>query len=219
MNQFFNMTTLKVKSVCDDNMHTHKNIRVEILSLDEACEFFASRTGSEVLTIEIHRPIAREMVYECGSIPIAIITLGHAMRHVDNKTAWRKALHDLRTPSLIQGMEIELLKILGFNYHHLKNCTVKSCFMYCAFSPDNYLFKPEELIRFWMAESLIQDEEDLLKEIDEGFNIIRELTDARMLEVLVESGEERLKMHDLFRELAISLLRSDLASWLKLDCA
>ncbi|KAF9611828.1 hypothetical protein IFM89_035813 [Coptis chinensis] len=30
-----------------------------------------------------------------------------------------------------------------------------------------------------------------------------------MLEVLVESGEERLKMHDLFRELAISILRPD----------
>ncbi|KAF9611822.1 hypothetical protein IFM89_035807 [Coptis chinensis] len=200
--------TTHVNFNCPDTK-PDKIIRVNLLSKNEAWNLFASKVGDKVLTLEIF-PFIRQVVNECWGLPIVIVSVGHAMRHEVNIEVWKKAVEDLRIISRKKIQQAEMvLEVLRFCYNRLKNDKVQKCFLYCAFFPEDYLFKPEELVRYWMAENFIPEGQDIIKDIGDGFYILRELQDANMLETFTKEGDEWLKMHDLFRDLAIKIMNEE----------
>ncbi|KAF9611820.1 hypothetical protein IFM89_035805 [Coptis chinensis] len=203
------VVTTRSSNVCW-RMKTNKTIEIEVLSQNEAWDLFVSKCDRQVFFRAGIESIARQMVRECDHSPVLLASLGKALRFENDIKVWEKALEDL-TSSLaqIQGMEEKNIRVLRLIYSSLKNESTRNCFLYSVFFPEDYLFESEELIRYWMAEEFIKEDGDMVMQIDLGFEILRELKDASMLEVFTRKGQEWLKMHDLFRDLATHILREE----------
>ncbi|KAJ0976158.1 hypothetical protein J5N97_018123 [Dioscorea zingiberensis] len=198
-------TTRSIR-ICN-SMESQREIKVEGLFKEEAWSLFKDKVGGEdVISLEIE-PIAKEVAEECGGLPLALITVGRALRKTYQLEVWRSALQELRSSSTdqIEGMEEEVFRRLKFSYNRLSNDKVRECFLYCALYPeDEVIIIDEQLIKLWVAEGLIVEVGSWEREKDKGHAILKELKDACMIESV---GEYFVKMHDLIRDLAINITR------------
>ncbi|KAL5728022.1 hypothetical protein ACHQM5_001150 [Ranunculus cassubicifolius] len=193
------------KIVITSRFYSHrvdKLINLTPLSDEEAWGLFVNKCGDRVLHPSIEGA-AKEIVKHCMGLPIAIVTVGCAMRDKEEVTCWRDALEDLERSK--RGYRENGTGLLRFGYNQLKNDPVRMCFLYCALFPEDYKFEPEELIRYWMAGDCLPNN-GILASVGEGAEILRELKDANMIQMVMEGGHERLTMHDLHRELALTLV-------------
>ncbi|XP_058105905.1 probable disease resistance protein At5g63020 [Magnolia sinica] len=196
--------TTRSKNVCR-SMNCQKIIQVEVLSREEAWELFKGKLGADmVLSPEVEQ-IAKLVTEECDGLPLGIITVASSMRKKDDVREWRNALDELKcSMTEIEGMNDEVFPILKFSYDRLKSESVRSCFLYCALFPEDYRIGDEDLIRYWMAEGLIDDTGDWEKKVDKGHTILNGLIDVCML---VRCKDDEVVMHDLIRDLAIGITR------------
>ncbi|XP_058105898.1 disease resistance protein At4g27190-like [Magnolia sinica] len=196
--------TTRLKNVCR-GMNCEKKITVEVLSKEEAWELFKGKLGADVVLSSGIEKIAKLMTEECDGLPLGIITVASAMREKDDIEEWRNALEELkRSTTEIEGMNDEVFPILKFSYDRLKSESVRSCFLYCALFPEDHQTPAKELIRYWMAEGLIDDMGDWEKKVDKGHTILNVLIDVCLL---VRWGSTQVVMHDLIRDLAIGITR------------
>ena len=71
------LLTSRSEEVCNQ-MKSHKIVKIEVLTEEEAWNFFKEMVGNCVDTPDLH-PIAEEVAKECKGIPIAIVTVGRAL--------------------------------------------------------------------------------------------------------------------------------------------
>ncbi|KAJ8627998.1 hypothetical protein MRB53_021305 [Persea americana] len=98
-----NMSVVQVFS----DMNVEK-IRVEILTEDEAWDLFAGNVGKEVVHQPHIKDVAKDVVMECGGLPLTIVVVAKAMEGENNEELWQDALRALRASAPeIEGMEPE----------------------------------------------------------------------------------------------------------------
>ncbi|KAH7690219.1 disease resistance protein RPS2 protein [Dioscorea alata] len=199
--------TTRFMDICN-SMESQKEIKIEGLTDEEAWSLFKEKVGGEdIISLEI-KPIAEQVARECGGLPLALITVGCALRKEKQLPVWRNALHELKTSSTdqIKGMTKSVFGSLKFSYNWLSSDKIRTCFLYCALYPEDYKILVDELIEYWMAERLIDEEGSIQTEKDKGHAYLKELKDACMIES-VDDDDEYVRMHDLIRDLAISITK------------
>ncbi|KAL5709551.1 hypothetical protein ACHQM5_020227 [Ranunculus cassubicifolius] len=203
------LTTRKLEVCQRMGCREEGTIKVEPLLKEEAWELFMDKVGVE-LSEEV-RKIAVCVVEECSCLPLAIVTVGGAMRGNKNISEWRVALNDLRQyRNQIVNMEKHVFNCLKFSYDRLPDEKFRKCFLYCALYPEDWKFVPEELIHNWIMDGLIE-EGDSQDEIHQGQFILNKLIHHCLLESGHDRGgnggkrglNERVKMHDLIRDMAL----------------
>ncbi|XP_062168742.1 disease resistance protein At4g27190-like [Alnus glutinosa] len=121
--------TSRFLDVCRDMM-TDDQIKVDVLNDEEAWQLF-SRNAGNVVTSEYIRPFAEAIAKRCCGLPLAIITMGTAMRGKTIVELWKHALNELqRSVPCTGGVEDKLYKPLKWSYDSLEGKNIKPCFLY-----------------------------------------------------------------------------------------
>ncbi|KAL6311893.1 hypothetical protein AAG906_026538 [Vitis piasezkii] len=182
----------------DKNLHELQN-----LSDDECWSVFKKHAFGNS-SIDEHSNLAligKEIVKKCGGLPLAAAALGGLLRHEQREDKWNVIL----TSKIwdLPSDKCGILPALRLSYNHLPS-PLKRCFSYCAIFPKDYEFDKRELIRLWMAESLIQRSECYGQQIeieDLGDDYFQELLSRSFFQPS-SSNKSQFVMHDLVNDLA-----------------
>ncbi|KAL5802617.1 hypothetical protein ACOSQ4_030922 [Xanthoceras sorbifolium] len=187
-------------------MKTDVEVRVDFLNGVEAWHLFCQSAG-EVASLDTIKPFAEEIARECNGLPLAVITMGTAMRGKIKVKLWKHALNELRkSVPAIKGIENNVYKSLKWSYDSLEGENTKSCFLYCSLFPEDFSIEVNELVRYWLAEGLIDEQENYEDSFNRGIALIENLKDCCLLED--GAREDTVKMHDVVRDVAIWIASS-----------
>ncbi|XP_038976662.1 probable disease resistance protein At5g63020 [Phoenix dactylifera] len=208
------MLTTRSQDVCS-KMSADVQIKMNCLEQPEALDLFKFHVGDQTLGSHPDIPdLAGEVAKECSGLPLALKTIGRAMRDRREPVYWRHVIELLKDSkhAEIQEMEIlpeegeerDLFRILKLSYDSLRDDTTRQCFLSCCLWPEDYHIRKDELIECWMGLGLIDESRGNLSW---GHEYIRILEGVCLLEPSEYEG--RVKMHDVIRDLAL---------WIASDC-
>ncbi|RWR84923.1 disease resistance protein RPM1-like protein [Cinnamomum micranthum f. kanehirae] len=155
-------------------------------------------------------PYAKRLVQKCEGLPLALVAIGRLMSRKEKSILeWKKVEANLSW-QLRNNKELDRLKnILLLSFNDLPH-NLKCCFLYCSVFPEDYTISQKRLIRLWVAEGFIKEHGRLTLE-EVAAEYIKELTCRSLLQI--ESDHQRiricLRMHDVFRELALEIAREE----------
>ncbi|XP_078153168.1 putative disease resistance RPP13-like protein 3 [Carex rostrata] len=111
--------------------------------------------------------IPDQFVHKCGALPLALVVLGGLLSTKPrNYAAWSKVL---QTMSWHVDDGKKCSEIIGTSYEDLP-FALKSCFLYFAAFPEDRDIDVVSLIRMWIAENFIPDEDNrTLEETAESY--------------------------------------------------
>ncbi|XP_058071110.1 probable disease resistance protein At4g27220 [Magnolia sinica] len=183
-----------------------KDIRVEVLSDEEAWTLFCQNAG-DMTDLDRVGDLTRAVARECSGLPLVIITVGRAMRGKPRIDLWKHALEELRSsvPD-IRGIEKEVLSPLKWSYDSLQGKNIKPCFLYCSLFPEDYSIEASKLVQYWIAEGLINERQNFEAASNRGIALIENLKDSCLLDKGAHEGT--VKMHDVVRDVAIWIASS-----------
>ncbi|KAF5447191.1 hypothetical protein F2P56_032760 [Juglans regia] len=195
------LLTSRNEDACNQ-MKTRKIFQIELLSKEEAWNFFREIAGDSCICTPSLQLKAKMVEEECGRLPIAIATVGSAMRNNSNENEWDAALEQLKKsiPQYIPGLHPKVYTSIEFSYIHLKSEEAKLCFLMCCLFPEDYDIPIEVLVRYGVGRRLFADIDTIAEARRRVHAIVHNLKRSNLL---LDSGEEDfIKMHDVVRDVA-----------------
>ncbi|XP_028085381.1 disease resistance protein At4g27190-like isoform X2 [Camellia sinensis] len=198
--------TSRNKDVCN-SMGTHENFEVGILHKEEAWNLF--KEMAEISDEGTSHPTGLQLMQmavakECGGLPIAIVTVGRALR-CKNKYSWDSALEQLRKSMVknISGVDEKVFKSLELSYDSLDSDEAKKCFLLCSLFPEDFDIPIEVLVRYAIGIELFERIDSVHQARNRVYFIVDDLKKCYLL--MESENEECIKMHDVVRDVAISI--------------
>lgn len=191
-----------------------RELKIECLPDDKAQELFhrkAFRREEDYKCPTELKYHSEQIVAKCKGLPLAIVSVGSLLFvREKNPTEWKR-IHDQLGWELGYNPGLDHVRnILHLSFIYLPTY-LKSCFLYCALFPEDYILHRKVLIRLWIAEGFIEERGDsTLEEVAEGY--LNELVHRNMLQPEECNSFRRIrscKMHDIVRQLAIDLSRKE----------
>ncbi|KAJ9692613.1 hypothetical protein PVL29_011604 [Vitis rotundifolia] len=194
--------TTRSLDLCGE-MGAQKKIEVKSLAWKDSWDLFQKYVGEDTLNSDPEIPELAEIVArECCGLPLVIITIGRAMASKVTPQDWKHAIRVLQTSaSKFPGMGDPVYPRLKYSYDSLPTKVVQSCFLYCSLFPEDVSIDKEDLIWKWICEGFLDESDDMVGAINQGFNIISTLIHACLLEEPLDNGY--VKLHDVIRDMAL----------------
>ncbi|MED6146636.1 hypothetical protein PIB30_036426 [Stylosanthes scabra] len=187
----------KVASVfAANNLH----YRLSLLSEENCWSIFLkhsslSTESKEYATLE---PIGRKIVEKCKGLPLAVKTLAGLLRNKYDEGDWENILESEIWK--LREDESKIIPALRVSYHYLPS-HLKRCFVYCSLFSEDFRFDKDKLILLWMAEDLLQPQENNTLE-NIGCAYFDELVARSFFQPSSYNGKYFV-MHDLMHDLAV----------------
>ncbi|XP_031249801.1 disease resistance protein At4g27190-like [Pistacia vera] len=196
------LITSRSKTV-SNQMECQEIHTVETLSKQESWILFSEIVGSNVETSDISS-FARAIAAKCGGLPLAIVIIAGALKG-KNKHVWRNAARQLQksNPSDIPGVDGILFSSLELSLHYLEKVESKSLFLFCSLFPEDYKIPIEVLVRYAIGQRWFKDVDETIEDVrDRVHAIVSTITSSFLL---IDDGEEYVKMHDVVRDFALNI--------------
>ncbi|KAF8692132.1 hypothetical protein HU200_039733 [Digitaria exilis] len=148
--------------------------------------------------IETGNAIARKLK---GS-PLEAKTVGRLLKTQHNRCDWTRVLESKEWEH--SNDENDIMPALKLSYDYLPS-KLQRCFSYCGMFPQDYLFKEEELINFWIGLDVLHLSPGENKRVEDiGLSNLRELVNHGFFEQAHEktNGSTIYILHDLLHEIA-----------------
>ncbi|KAI5640042.1 hypothetical protein M9H77_00402 [Catharanthus roseus] len=199
--------TSRIQLLFDIRETQRKNISVGFLSEEESWDFFKEIVGNSVEN-PVLLDTARKVVEECGCLPLAIKTVGSALRDKDVR-AWKDALTQLQRHKVtnIPGIDEKLYSSIKLSYSYLESKQAKSLLMLCSLFPEDYDIPIEILVRYGKGLCLFSDIDSLENVRNRVHSLVADLRSFSLL--LAGKREGSVKMHDVVRDVVISIASFD----------
>ncbi|XP_068339691.1 probable disease resistance protein At4g27220 [Pyrus communis] len=192
--------------VCN-RMGSQPIIAVPTLTTEESQELFREMVGESFNAPDL-RSIAKDVVKECGGLPIAIVTVGKALEK-KNKREWDDALNQLRnsTPVNIPRVNDKVYSSIKWSYDRLESDEARSCLLLCCLYPEDCDIPIEYLVRYGWVRGYFTS----IVTLEDARNRVHSLVDQlkRRFLLLDSDVSEATKMHDVVRDVAISIASRD----------
>ncbi|KAI8012157.1 Disease resistance protein [Camellia lanceoleosa] len=199
--------TSRIRGVLE-MMRVDRYVPMQVLLEKEAWALFKTKVGNSVDSPELY-DIADAVCKECGSLPVAILAVGAALK--DKKIyVWEDVLDQFKDSMLknIVGIDAKVYASLKLSYDRLESSDAKSCFLLCCFFPEDANISIEVLARYCIARSLLgQNTNTLVRARRRVCTVVDILKDACLL--LEGIDENFVKMHDVIRDVALSIAKDD----------
>lgn len=182
---------------------------VELMSTDVGWElFWRSMNFVREKEVQHLHDIGMEIVRKCGGLPLAIKVIASVLATKDkSESQWRKVIN--RSAWSMGKLPTELRGALYLSYDELPR-HLKRCFLYCALYPEDWLMLRDDLIRYWIAEGFVEEQEGQLLE-DTAEEYYYELISRNLLQpVHLYFKNIICNIHDLLRQLAWHLLGDEI---------
>ncbi|CAL5347883.1 unnamed protein product [Camellia sinensis] len=199
----------QVATFCKETSVDHVH-ELEALSEEKAWELFCKKAFQ--LDYEGHCPpeleeVSHAIVRKCQGLPLAIAAIG-GLLSTKNKgiSEWQKFYGSMNS-ELERNLDLKSIsKSLLFSYNDLPH-HLKSCFLYFGIMPVDYSIKAERLIRLWIAEGFVKEQNGkTLEEVAEEY--LTELIHRRLVLVSKTKFDGRVgwcQVHDVVREIVLSM--------------
>ncbi|GAU23769.1 hypothetical protein TSUD_128740 [Trifolium subterraneum] len=147
--------------------------------------------------------ISSKIVKKCGGLPLAIVVIGGQLSCKNRNTIheWDKFNENIK-PKLKKDFVINTFLVPS--YHDL-SYNLKSCLLYFGIYPEDCEVKSKRLIRQWIAEGFIKEEEGMtLEEVAEGY--LTELIHRSLVQVVsinIRGRAQFCRVHDLVHNMIL----------------
>ncbi|KAH9670286.1 Disease resistance protein [Citrus sinensis] len=186
-------------------MGSQKNFSIDILNEEEAWRLFKLMADDHVENREL-QSTATEVAQACKGLPIALTTIARALR---NKSVpeWKSALQELRMPSEVnfEGVPAEAYSTIELSFKNLKGEQLKKFFMLCSLLGNSIC--TSYLFQCCMGLGILQKANKLEDARNKLYALVHELRDSCLL--LEGDSNQQLSMHDVIRDVAISIACRD----------
>ncbi|XP_031281259.1 uncharacterized protein LOC116139735 [Pistacia vera] len=201
------LLTTRRQQVCID-MECQSRILLDILNDDEAVALLKRHAG--IGDASNLNPLAVKIAKECDGLPLALVAIGSALREKDSDE-W-KVLHDKLRDSKLEDMisvtgedsivagEKGIYATLKLSYDYLKGEQIQFCFLLCSLFPEDCEISLDKLVRIGIGLDLYQDVNSI-EELRKQFRVM--VNNLKASGLLIDAGEEVVKMHDMVRDVAI----------------
>ncbi|CAL5394271.1 unnamed protein product [Camellia sinensis] len=199
--------TSRIRGVLE-KMHVVRYVLMQVLLEKEAWALFKTKVGNSVDSPQLH-DIADVVCKECGGLPVAILAVGAALKD-KKKYVWEDVLDQFKDSMLknIVGIDLRVYASLKLSYDRLESSDAKSCFLLCCFFPEDANISIEVLARHCIARSLLGQNTNTLRRASRRvLTVVDILKDACLL--LEGEDENFVKMHDVIRDVALSIAKDD----------
>ncbi|GAU29577.1 hypothetical protein TSUD_153270 [Trifolium subterraneum] len=145
--------------------------------------------------------ISSKIVEKCDGLPLAIVVTGGLLSAKNRNAIEWDMFNENFKPKLKEHSVIN--KILVPSYHDL-SYNLKSCLLYFGIYPEDYEVYSKSLIRQWIAEGFVKEEEGLtLEEVAEGY--LTELIHRSLVQVVSVgiNGAIWCRVHDLVHDMIL----------------
>ncbi|GKV45624.1 hypothetical protein SLEP1_g52685 [Rubroshorea leprosula] len=169
---------------------------------DEAWHLFKKVVGSNVESSNF-QPTAKKIVEKCIGLPVAIVSVGEAMKGKAQQFEWDDALAELKRPSS-DGISAAVYKPIELNYNNLKEGKLKQIFILCSLLSRNSSI--DDLLKCGMGLDLFQ-----VNTIEETrAKVLRLVSHLKRSSLLVDGNSSlQFDLHDQIREVALSIAFRD----------
>ncbi|KAF5934712.1 hypothetical protein HYC85_025841 [Camellia sinensis] len=207
--------TSRSEDVCN-GMDTQKNFKVGVLHEEEAWNLFKEMAGisdegtSHPTNLQLTQMAVAK---ECVGLPIAIVTVGRALR-CKNKYSWDSSLEQLRKAMVknISGVDEKVFKSLELSYDYLESNEAKKCFLLCSLYPEDFDIPIEDLVRYVIGIELFDRIDSMFQARNRVYSLVDDLKKCHLL--MGSEKEECIKIHDVVRDVAISIASREEHSFL-----
>ncbi|KAE8722273.1 hypothetical protein F3Y22_tig00014213pilonHSYRG00074 [Hibiscus syriacus] len=154
------------------------------------------------------KSLSLDIARKCDGLPLAIVTIGGLLSTKGKDVfEWTRLCNDLSKQLKSNPHLAHVRTILSFSYHDLPHY-LKSCFLYMAVFPRSYHIRVNKLIRLWIAEGLVKENQEMTLEETAKANLTR-LINRSLVQVEWSDSTGRARscrVHDLIHEVVLSKL-------------
>ncbi|XP_004292885.1 PREDICTED: disease resistance protein At4g27190-like isoform X1 [Fragaria vesca subsp. vesca] len=186
------------------DMDTRKNFPIHGLPAGDAWSLFKKTAGSSIESDPELHVQAEKVLKECGGLPIAISTVGTALKG-QSIGIWTNALRELEKacPENVPGVIEHVYGKIKFSYECLPNEQAKSCLLLCCIFEECSDILIEDLVIYGHGLGLLRGIDSILEGRNRVETLVHTLKSRFLL--LESNNKETVKMHDVVRDVAIHI--------------
>ncbi|KAJ4967582.1 hypothetical protein NE237_019431 [Protea cynaroides] len=196
--------TTRLLEVCIQ-METQFNVEVKVLLEGDAWILFKRAVGELIENDNTLHSVAKQIVRECGGLPLAIVIIGRALRAKD-QSVWNDAASELMkmssSPPDIQGMHEKVFRSIELSYNYLASEATKFCFLLCCMFPKDSSISENDLLPYVVGEGVFRDIASLYEVRNKLHTHMERLKGSCLL---VDDCRRKgfVRMHDVIRDVSI----------------
>ncbi|KAG5545540.1 hypothetical protein RHGRI_017893 [Rhododendron griersonianum] len=183
---------------------------IPILREKEARTLFMKTVEILVNFEEEMSSVEKAVCDECAGLPVAILAVAKALKGKESY-AWQDALTQLKSCNFNQIVDIDpnLFSSLKFSYDHLEPRDARSCFLLCSLFPEDAEISIDDLVRYSSGMRLLGAIHST--PLEDVRNRVLTLVTCLKASCLLLGGEDdsTVKMHDVIRDVAISIAKDE----------